>query len=148
MILPMLVVAWALGIALSDILSRRIPNVFSIGALIGGIAYLVYAGQAPLGGAWLEVITGMLIAILLTLPAYFLRWLGGGDVKLMLAIAALGGWKVVLTSFAVAGLLAGLTSMFVMQYAAYTGQGPATKRWLPFGAMLAMGLIASMRFQW
>lgn len=140
--------SWALGIALSDALSRRIPNVFSLGAIICGLAYLAYVGQAPLGGGWLEVMAGMLIAILLTLPAYFMRWLGAGDVKLLLAIAVLGGWKAVLTSFAVAGVLGGISVAAVMQYAAYSGQGPVRKRWLPFGALLAMGLIASMRFKW
>jgi len=148
MVLTMLVIAWALGIALADILSRRIPNIFSVGAIFCGLAYLAYAGQAILGGGWFEVMAGMLIALLLTLPAYLMRWLGAGDVKLLLAIAALGGWKVVLTSFAVAGILGSVSTVAVLQYATYFGQGPTSKRWLPFGAMLAMGLIASMQFKW
>lgn len=142
-----MIVSWALAITLSDILSRRIPNAFSLGAILGGLAYLGYAGNAVLGGNWLDVLLGLLLALSLTLPAYIMRWLGAGDVKLLVAIAALGGWKVVLTSFAVAGLMSGISALAVMQYVTYFGRGPESKRWLPFGAMLATGLIISIGLQ-
>jgi Flp pilus assembly protein protease CpaA len=144
----LLVIAWALGITLSDALRRRIPNLFSLGAIAGGLIYLISTGHAVLNANWLDVLLGLLLALLLTLPAYLMRWLGAGDVKLLLAIASLGGWKVVLSSFAVAGILGGISALAVMQYAAYFGYSPANKRWLPFGAMLAVGLIASMGFKW
>ena len=143
-----LIVAWALGIALSDLASRRIPNVFSLGACACGLAWLAYAGHSVLGSDLLAVLLGMLLAVLLTLPAYLMRWLGAGDVKLLLAIAVLGGWKSVLTSFAVAGFLGGIAAVAVMQYSAYFGRAPSTKRWLPFGAMLASGFIVSMGVKW
>ena len=139
-----LIVAWALGITLSDLASRRIPNVFSLGAILGGLGYLAYTGQALLAGDWLDVLLGMLLALLLTLPAYLLRWLGAGDAKLLLAIAALGGWQYVLTSFAIAGLLSGVTTLAMLQYSTYSGRNLAAGRWIPFGAMLTVGLIASM----
>lgn len=143
-----LIVSWALGVTLSDLMSRRIPNALSLGAIVCGLGYLAYTGQAVLGGSWLDVLLGVLLGLLLTLPAYLMRWLGAGDVKLLLAIAALGGWQYVLTSFAVAGLISGITAVAVMQYATYFGQGPASKRWLPFGAMLSAGLIISMGIKW
>ena len=125
-------------------MSRRIPNVFSLGAIVAGLTYLAYAGNALLSGTWLDVLLGVLLALLLTLPAYIMRWLGAGDVKLLLAIASLGGWEAVITSFAVAGLLCGISALIVVQYAIYTGRSPESKRWLPFGAMLATGLIISI----
>jgi len=143
-----MIISWALGIMLSDALSRRIPNVFSLSAVIGGLAYLAYAGHAVLGGNWVDVLLGLLLALLLTLPAYLMRWLGAGDVKLLVAIACLGGWQVVLASFAVAGLMSGICALAVMQYTAYFGRGPTKKRWLPFGAMLATGLISNIGFNW
>lgn len=143
-----IVFAWALGIILSDALWRRIPNLFSLGAIVGGLIYLLHVGQAPLGSGWLDVLLGLLLALLLTLPAYLMRWLGAGDVKLLLAIASLGGWKIVLSSFAIAGTLSGISVLVVMQYATYFGYSPANKRFLPFGAMLGAGLIASMGFKW
>lgn len=139
-----LIVSWALGITLSDLTSRRIPNVLSLGAVLGGLGYLAYTGQAILAGGWIDVLLGMLLALLLTLPAYLLRWLGAGDAKLLLAIAALGGWQYVLTSFAIAGLVSGVTTLAMLQYSTYSGRNLAAGRWVPFGAMLATGLIASM----
>lgn len=133
---------------LSDLMSRRIPNVFSLGAIVGGLAYLAYAGHALVIASSLDVGLGLLLALVLTLPAYLVRWLGAGDVKLLLAIACLGGWKLVLTSFAVAGLLSGICALVMMQWATYFGHSPANKRWLPFGAMLSTGLILSMGFKW
>ena len=143
-----MVVAWALGIVLCDARSRRIPNAFSLGVVICGCAYLAYAGHAVLGGGWLDVLLGLLFALLLTLPAYLMRWLGAGDVKLLLAIASLGGWQAVLISFAVAGILSGVSAVAVTQYATYFRQYPTSKRWAPFGAMLAVGLITSMGYRW
>lgn len=142
-----LVVAWALGITLSDLTSRRIPNALSLGAILGGLGYLAYMGHAVLVGGWIDILLGVLLALLLTLPAYLLRWLGAGDAKLLLAIAALGGWQYVLTSFAVAGLISGVTTLAMLQYSTYSGRNLAAGRWIPFGAMLATGLIASMGIQ-
>lgn len=143
-----IIISWAVGITLSDLLSRRIPNVFSLGAIVGGLAYLGYVGHAVVIASWLDVGIGLLLALLLTLPAYLARWLGAGDVKLLLAIASLGGWKLVITSFAVAGLLSGICALGMMQWATYFGHRPANERWLPFGAMLSTGLIVSMGFKW
>lgn len=143
-----LVVSWALGIVVSDTTSRRIPNVFSLGAVACGLVYLIYFGYAPLGDTWLHILLGIFLALTLTLPAYLARWIGAGDVKLLLAIATLGGWKAVVTSFAIAGLLGGFTTLGMMQYSTYTGRNLPTGRWLPFGAMLAMGFIVSMGVEW
>lgn len=143
-----LIVSWALGITLSDVVSRRIPNVLSLGAILGGLGYLAYTGQAVLAGGWLDVMVGLLLALLLTLPAYLLRWLGAGDVKLLLAIAVMGGWQYVLTSFVIAGLVSGITTLAMLQYSTYSGHQLTAGRWMPFGAMLATGLIASMGIKW
>lgn len=143
-----LVIAWALGITLSDLTSRRIPNVLSLGVFLAGLGYLAYTGQAVLAGGWTDILLGVLLGLLLTLPAYLLRWLGAGDVKLLLAIAVLGGWQYVLTSFVVAGLISGISVLAMMQYSTYSGRSLAAGRWLPFGAMLSAGLIVSMGFKW
>ena len=143
-----LIVSWALGITLSDVVSRRIPNALSLGAILGGLGYLAYTGQAVLAGGWLDVLLGLLLALLLTMPAYLLRWLGAGDVKLLLAIAVMGGWQYVLTSFVIAGLVSGITTLAMLQYSTYSGHQLTAGRWMPFGAMLAAGLIASMGLKW
>lgn len=139
-----LVTSWALAMIISDISARRIPNLFSLGGTLFAFVYLAATGDAALGGGWLGVGAGVLLSLLLTLPAYLLRWLGAGDVKLLFAIAALGGWQAVLLSFAVAGLLAGAIAAVWPIIAPYFGYSITNKRWLPFGAALSVGLLVAI----
>lgn len=141
-ILP--VIAWGLVVLVTDIAARRIPNLYSLGAAVVGLVYLAYNGEAVLGGNWQAVLLGAGLALLLTLPGYMARWLGAGDVKLLFAIALLGGWQAVLISFMVAGLLGGLLAWSALFLQRYTGRPLPENRWLPFGAALALGLLVTI----
>jgi prepilin peptidase CpaA len=71
-----------------DIRERRIPNLLTYSAiLVGLVLNFAFAGfegmQTSAKGA------GVGFAMLF--PLYFLRWMGAGDVKLMMAIGALKG---------------------------------------------------------
>lgn len=82
--------AAALGVALlgcvTDLRSRRIPNVLTFGAAAGALGFhLADAGLSGLGWSALGWVTGLA----LFLPLFLLRGLGGGDVKLL---AAIGAW--------------------------------------------------------
>lgn len=143
----LLVVAWALGMFVSDMSTRRIPNLLSLGAAACALVFLVVTGKAVLGGEWQSVLLGLALGLALTLPAYLMRWLGGGDVKLILAIGCLGGLHAVLVSFVVAGFLAGATAIAWLALQPYYGRSIGVKRWLPFGAALSVGLIAAVGFK-
>lgn len=143
-----LVLGWALCIVWIDAKARRIPNGLNLGAAVAGLAFAIFTGQAMLEAGYMDILLGLLLAALLTIPAYLQRLLGAGDAKLLLAIAMLGGWKAVLVSFAVAGLLGGFTVFAMLQYSTYSGRGMPNGRWLPFGALLAMGLITSLGIRW
>jgi prepilin peptidase CpaA len=71
---------------LTDVRSRRIPNVLTFGASGAGmVAHVVMGGLPGLGwsaGGWV-------VGLVLLLPLFLLRGMGGGDVKLM---AAFGAW--------------------------------------------------------
>ena len=80
----------ALGVAIvaciSDLRSRRIPNVLTFGAAAGAFGYhLATGGVGALGQSAL----GWLVGLLVFIVPFALRGLGGGDVKL---VAALGAW--------------------------------------------------------
>jgi prepilin peptidase CpaA len=80
--------ALAVGLAacVTDLKSRRIPNVLTFGAAAGALAFHgITAGWAGLGGA----AAGWLVGLALFLPFFALRGIGAGDVKLL---AALGAW--------------------------------------------------------
>ena len=82
----MAAVAVALAGCITDLRSRRIPNVLTLGAAgVAFVYYLVTGGFTSLGwsaGGWA-------VGLLMFLPFFALRGIGGGDVKLM---AALGAW--------------------------------------------------------
>src|ERR1044072_728641 len=83
-ILP--VVAIAAAACITDVTTRRIPNVLTFGAT--GAALLVrgvlYGTSGIIDGS-----AGWLTGFVLLFPLFFVRGLGAGDVKL---VAALGSW--------------------------------------------------------
>lgn len=139
-----LVAGWVLITLVSDLLYRRIPNLLSIGAALFALLYLLLSGHAVLGATWQSVLLGTLLGLGLTLPAYGMRWLGAGDVKLMLAIGLLGGLHIVVFSFVVAGLLAGAAALAWLYLARFYRIALPPKRWLPFGAALLLGLLPAI----
>lgn len=82
--LPLLVVL--LLAAREDLRTRRIPNVLVVVGLMLALATRTFLEGGP--GA-ISVVTGMLLAGGLLLPAWLLGWTGAGDVKLM---AVVGAW--------------------------------------------------------
>jgi prepilin peptidase CpaA len=79
-----LVVAGAGCVA--DLRTRRIPNVLTLGAAAGAFGHhLATAGLPGLGFA----LAGWGVGLLMFLPVFVLKGIGGGDVKLL---AALGAW--------------------------------------------------------
>jgi Flp pilus assembly protein protease CpaA len=139
-----LVVAWCLAVLVTDLSVRRIPNVLSLGAIAVGLGVLAYSGHSLLGATWPSMLMGVVLALALMLPGYFAHWLGAGDIKLLVAIALLGGWETVLISFAVGALLGGLVVLCVMTIARYAGHPLSSRRWIPFGAALSLGLLLAM----
>ena len=138
------VIAWGLAVLVTDLAARRIPNLYTLGASAFALVFLAVTGEAVLGGDWVAVLLGVGFALALTLPGYVVHWLGAGDVKLLFAIALLGGWHAVLVSFCVGALLTALALLVIMASARYAGYQNSPRRWLPFGAALSIGLMLSI----
>ena len=135
------VIAWCLGVAVIDIYARRIPNILTVAPCVLGLICLMSTGQALLGAQWQSVVIGTAVSILMTLPAYIARILGAGDVKLLLAIALLGGWYLTLFAFVIASTLAFVFTVtdFILTKASLVQK--KTNRWFPFGSALSAGLL-------
>lgn len=86
--------------AWSDLRTRRIPNSLTVSGLAAGMALAVLAPGGSLAGSALAVAVAFAMGFLLFVG----RVLGGGDVKLLIAVAALLGME----RFAVALLLTAL----------------------------------------
>ena len=78
----------ALGIcaAVIDWRTRRVPNALTLGASAVGLAFAI-ADRGASGLGW--SLGGWAVGLLVFLPLFALRALGGGDVKLL---AAFGAW--------------------------------------------------------
>lgn len=69
-----------------DGMTRRIPNVLTFGAAVVALAFAAATGGGPALG-WSAA--GWIVGLLLFLPLFAVRAMGGGDVKLL---AAFGAW--------------------------------------------------------
>src|SRR5262245_8097569 len=82
-------IIFALGMlaaAVSDLARRRIPNLMNIAILFAGlVTQTVGGGLTGLGHG----LAGAGVGLLLLLPLFKARWIGGGDVKLA---CAMGAW--------------------------------------------------------
>jgi prepilin peptidase CpaA len=84
--IPLIVIAISVAACVVDVRTRRIPNVLTFGAALGGVLIQILAGGFH--GA-LTAAGGWLVGTLLFLPFFLLRGMGGGDVKLL---AGIGAW--------------------------------------------------------
>jgi prepilin peptidase CpaA len=76
----------ALIACVTDVRSRRIPNVLTFGAAAGAFGFFL-AGQGLAGLGWAA--GGWAVGLVMFLPFFALGGIGAGDVKLL---AALGAW--------------------------------------------------------
>lgn len=97
----------ALVAAAFDWKTARIPNALTYGGLLVALplhAWLSPPGKALEGMQWSAL--GALVCVVPLLVSFWLGWVGGGDVKLIAAMGALGG------------ISSGLESVFLALFAA------------------------------
>jgi prepilin peptidase CpaA len=97
--------------ALFDVLVRRIPNWLTVAGAACGVALnVVVSGWS---GLW-SAAAGLGLALLIYVPLFLLRAVGGGDVKLMGAVGALVGPKNWLVLFLLASMLGGALALLLV----------------------------------
>ncbi|WP_018877733.1 prepilin peptidase [Thioalkalivibrio sp. ALE28] len=100
-----LAIVWAGTCGAFDVNRGQIPNILTIPAIVAGMVSLLLTQNALIGSATiLNTALAATLAVILTLPGFALRQLGGGDVKMLLAIALMAGIAPTLTAFVVASL--------------------------------------------
>jgi leader peptidase (prepilin peptidase)/N-methyltransferase len=126
-----------LGIAVTDARHFLIPDEFTWGGLVLGLAFALADGGPALVQALLGAVAGF---ALLWAIAVLGEWvfkeeaMGGGDIKMMAMVGAFVGWRGVLLTVFVGALLG--TLIFV----------PLTlrrKQHVPFGVFLALGAVVT-----
>lgn len=107
----MLFAAWALGLALWDLRYQRLPNGATWGGMAVGLLWLMFTGQGLLGSGVFTTLFGLLLGLLLLLPAYAFRLVGAGDVKFLMAVGVLAGAYFLVRVYLLGTLLALLPSL-------------------------------------
>ena len=85
----------------TDLRWREIPNWLSLAGIAAGL----------LLNPWRVSLGGLGVAALIFLPLFALRWLGGGDVKLMGAVGALAGYQNMLVIFVLDAIFGGVVAL-------------------------------------
>lgn len=136
--------------AMSDLLTMRLPNRLTVTIFLCFLA-LALAVSMPLAMLGENISCGL--AMLLVGFFMFSRgWIGGGDAKLLAAIAAWLGWSALLEFVLLTAMLGGAMSLFVMQWRRWPLPGfMAGAPWIvrlhdpkegvPYGIALAFGAL-------
>jgi prepilin peptidase CpaA len=107
----LLLAIFVLVAAIYDLRARQVPNWLTMSALtVAVVLQGATGGPHGLRSAGL----GFALALLLTLPLFALRGLGGGDVKLMAASGAMTGPAAFLVLFAVNAILGGIVALVLL----------------------------------
>jgi prepilin peptidase CpaA len=137
--------ALLLAAAGMELRSRRIPNALTVTGLGVGLAIRATAGPDLL----IEGVVGVLLAFVLTLPFLMLGVIGGGDAKLLMAIAAFMGPRHFLWAAALIAIIGGMVAVVdagrrgVLLPVLYNC-GEFMKHWATFGRRGANRSFASV----
>lgn len=138
--------------ALSDLTTMKIPNRISAALILTFFPAALVSGL-PLTEIGLHLAVGV-AALLAVMAMFALRWVGGGDAKLIAACALWFGPSGIAPFLLSVGLLGGLFCLFLIlarRYApAYVGLAPGwvarlmePKGDIPYGVAIAAGALAA-----
>lgn len=94
----------------TDLASRRIPNLLTLGGMTVGLLLNAYSGW----DLFLSGLGGALIGIALLFIPFALGGIGGGDVKLLACIGAFMGPAFVLYTALYMALAGGIVAVFIL----------------------------------
>jgi prepilin peptidase CpaA len=157
----LVLVSLLLTAALIDAHAWRIPNALTVG---GALAAVLLGFTQPDPGGWAPMAApaGWLVGLLVALPLYLARALGGGDVKLIAMVGAFVGPSHVLAAvlliFITGGVLALVRvarqrawgALFMrLQSGAATSLGRMPYAWsICVGTLLYVGVFEPQGLQW
>ena len=94
--------------AITDLYSRRIPNAVVVAGFFAGLALNTWLNG---WGGLAQSLMGFGLAVLIYVPLFILRAMGGGDVKLMAAAGAITGPRDWFTLFILASIAGGVIAL-------------------------------------
>lgn len=106
----MALAAGALAATIIDVRSHRIPNALTATMAVVGVGL---AASGLSGIALAASIGGLVAGLALMLPGHALGATGAGDVKLMAAVGAIVGFRLVVTAFVFTAIAGGILAIAV-----------------------------------
>jgi leader peptidase (prepilin peptidase)/N-methyltransferase len=134
-----IVAAVCLAAAWIDLRTHRIPNALTLPAIVIGVIMAGLSGWKPLMLRVLTVAIVLCTAIVLHVTGVW----GGGDGKLVAAVAALKGLPFVVESAAAAFLIGGVAALWILVRKRVTGAPPGVSH-IPFGPLIAAGVAVTL----
>src|SRR5258708_8116772 len=103
--IEILLAAMVLTAAVYDLRWRRIPNWLVLAGMISGIGLNSFLLERE---GLVLALEGLGLAMLVYFPMYLLRAMGAGDVKLMMAVGAMVGWRAWFVVFVLSAIIGGV----------------------------------------
>lgn len=144
---------WLTLCAAQDVRERHIANGLTLGAGVLALGYLWWADATWLGADAAQGGWAFLLALVFTFPAYAMRRLGAGDVKLMTALGLATDGMHVLGTFMGAGFASVLWLLLAPKLWLHMGQGlrdrlryvgPGTSNKQPFAPFVLVGFLLAL----
>lgn len=133
-----LVVLFGLMVAVFDLRRRKIPNLLiGIGFITTmALRYVVADLESAVSG-----ILGGIVALVLTLPLYWLRGMAAGDVKALMVLGSMVGVASAPLVIGMTLVLGGVAAMAWAWRVRSMGEGPreVLRSKLPYGVAIGMG---------
>lgn len=109
-ILPLIALACVLAAPVFDLMRFEIPDMLSIVIAITAIAY----GLLTPGFGWLSHLAATALVFAVLLLAFARNWMGGGDVKLLTAIATWTGLEGLLLQIVATAIAGGILALVLI----------------------------------
>lgn len=133
---------WALIVAVVDARTRRIPNGLLLAAAVPGALVFAVRDAGLLGHSWADSLFGATLPLVLLIPGFLLKALGGGDVKFALCCGWFLGSRDSALMLVGAGLVLGLCAAYSLWVARRTQAGRAPR--IAAGPAIAAGFIGGL----
>ena len=102
-----------LAAAVYDVRYRRIPNWLTVAGVLVGLGLNGFLDEGR-PGLFVSSLLGLAIAFAVYFVLYALRAMGAGDVKLMAAVGAVGGWPNWFGIFIITAILGGIMALILV----------------------------------
>ncbi len=141
-------VVFALTVMTTDWRWRRIPNMVTYPTMAIGLILAAvegFPGELSRGGL-VDHLIATLGVLALLFPIYNVRWMLAGDVKLLMAVGALGGSIFLFWSFVYGSIVGGVAAIAVLAGGLLRGVrlGQGLKAYMPYGVSLAAGALVAL----